>query len=127
VIEPKRDVEIDLLRWVQVVQSARIEKLARTRILGVVANVLHKQARQSEHQRPLIDPGSPIDKNLYDLPPAEAKEVKSTPGSLDQALDALERDHAFLLRGDVFTRDVIETWKRSTVLYLHRHNRHPRT
>jgi glutamine synthetase len=57
-----------------------------------------------------IDPGRPIDKNLYDLPPAEAKEVKSTPGSLDQALDALERDHAFLLRSDVFTRDVIETW-----------------
>jgi len=44
-----------------------------------------------------IDPGSPIDKNLYDLPPPEAKEVKSTPGSLDQA-HALERDHAFLLR-----------------------------
>jgi glutamine synthetase len=57
-----------------------------------------------------IDPGSPIDKNLYDLPSAEAKEVKSTPGSLDQALDALERNHAFLLRGEVFTRDVIETW-----------------
>jgi glutamine synthetase len=57
-----------------------------------------------------IDPGRPIDKNLYDLPPAEAKEVKSTPGSLDQALDALESDHAFLLRGEVFTKDVIETW-----------------
>jgi glutamine synthetase len=57
-----------------------------------------------------IDPGSPIDKNLYDLPPAEAKDVKSTPGSLEQALDALERDHAFLLRGDVFTNDVIDTW-----------------
>jgi glutamine synthetase len=57
-----------------------------------------------------IDPGKPIDKNLYDLPPAEAKEVKSTPGSLEQALDALEGDHAFLLRGDVFTKDVIETW-----------------
>jgi glutamine synthetase len=57
-----------------------------------------------------IDPGKPIDKNLYDLPPAEAKEVKSTPGSLEQALDALEADHAFLLRGDVFTKDVIETW-----------------
>ena len=57
-----------------------------------------------------IDPGKPIDKNLYDLPPAEAKEVKSTPGSLEQALDALEADHAFLLRGDVFTEDVIETW-----------------
>ena len=40
----------------------------------------------------------------------EAKEVKSTPGSLEQALDALEADHAFLLRGDVFTKDVIETW-----------------
>jgi glutamine synthetase len=57
-----------------------------------------------------LDPGKPIDKNLYDLPPAEAKEVKSTPGSLEQALDALEADHAFLLRGDVFTKDVIETW-----------------
>jgi glutamine synthetase len=57
-----------------------------------------------------IDPGQPIDKNLYDLPPAEAKTVKSTPGSLQEALDALEADHAFLLRGDVFTKDVIETW-----------------
>jgi glutamine synthetase len=57
-----------------------------------------------------IDPGAPIDKNVYDLPPAEAKMVKSTPGSLQQALDALEADHAFLLRGDVFTKDVIETW-----------------
>jgi glutamine synthetase len=57
-----------------------------------------------------LDPGSPVDKNLYDLPPAEQKNVKSTPGSLDQALDALERDHTFLLRGDVFTADVIQTW-----------------
>jgi len=57
-----------------------------------------------------IDPGKPIDKNLYDLPPAETRGVKSTPGSLQQALDALEADHAFLLRGDVFTKDVIEMW-----------------
>jgi glutamine synthetase len=57
-----------------------------------------------------IDPGKPIDKNLYDLPPVEAKDVKSTPGSLEQALDALEADHEFLLHGDVFTEDVIETW-----------------
>jgi glutamine synthetase len=57
-----------------------------------------------------IEPPPPIDKDLYELSPEEAAEVKSMPGSLDLALDALERDHDFLLRGDVFTRDVIETW-----------------
>jgi glutamine synthetase len=57
-----------------------------------------------------IDPGAPIDKNLYELPPMEAKNVRSTPGSLKEALDALDQDHEFLLRGDVFTADVIETW-----------------
>ena len=56
------------------------------------------------------EPPPPIDKNLYDLPPQEAAKVKSMPGSLDEALHALESDHAFLLKGDVFTRDVIETW-----------------
>ena len=44
------------------------------------------------------------------MEPQEAARVKSMPGSLDQALDALEKDHDFLLRGDVFTKDVIETW-----------------
>jgi len=57
-----------------------------------------------------IEPPEPIDKDLYDLPPREAAKVKSMPGSLDQALDALEKDHEFLLKGDVFTKDVIETW-----------------
>ena len=56
------------------------------------------------------EPPKPIDKNLYELEPEEAAKVKSMPGSLDQALDALEKDHDFLLRGDVFTKDVIETW-----------------
>jgi glutamine synthetase len=56
------------------------------------------------------EPPKPIDKDLYDLEPAEAAKVKSMPGSLDQSLDALEKDHDFLLKGDVFTRDVIETW-----------------
>ncbi|MEK7249393.1 MAG: glutamine synthetase, partial [Bacteroidota bacterium] len=46
----------------------------------------------------------------YDLAPEELKNVPSTPGSLQEALAALERDHDFLLRGDVFTEDVIETW-----------------
>jgi glutamine synthetase len=57
-----------------------------------------------------MNPGDAIDKDLYDLEPEEAKTVKSTPGSLAEVLNALEADHAFLLKGDVFTRDVIETW-----------------
>ena len=57
-----------------------------------------------------IDPGDPMDKNIYDLPPEELAEIKSAPGSLEEALDALEADHEFLLKGDVFTKDVIEKW-----------------
>ncbi len=57
-----------------------------------------------------ITPPAPLDKDLYDLPAAELAKVAKTPGSLAEALDALEQDHDFLLKGDVFTRDVIETW-----------------
>jgi len=57
-----------------------------------------------------IEPPPPIDKDLYELEPEEAMHIKSTPGSLAETLAALEDDHAFLLRGDVFTPDVIETW-----------------
>jgi len=57
-----------------------------------------------------IEPPDPIDKDLYDLPPEEAALVKQVPGSLEEVLDALEADHGFLLEGDVFTPDVIETW-----------------
>jgi glutamine synthetase len=57
-----------------------------------------------------IDPGDPLDKDLYDLEPEEAAGIKSTPGSLGEVLDALEQDHDWLLRGEVFTPDVIETW-----------------
>ena len=57
-----------------------------------------------------IDPGNPLDKNIYDLPPEELAEVPSAPGSLDEALAALKEDHEFLLKGDVFTKDVIEKW-----------------
>ncbi len=57
-----------------------------------------------------IDPGPPMDKDLYELSPDEAREVKQLPGSLDAVLDHLEADHAFLLKGDVFTKDLIETW-----------------
>jgi glutamine synthetase len=57
-----------------------------------------------------IEPGDPLDKDLYDLPPEEAAKVPKTPSSLRAALEALEEDHEFLLKGDVFTEDVIETW-----------------
>jgi glutamine synthetase len=57
-----------------------------------------------------IDPGEPLDKNIYELPPAELKKVPSMPGSLSEACDNLEKDHEFLLKGDVFTADVIESW-----------------
>jgi glutamine synthetase len=57
-----------------------------------------------------IDPGSPLDKNIYDLPPEELAKVPSVPGSLEKALDALEADCDFLFKGDVFTEDVVKTW-----------------
>jgi glutamine synthetase len=59
-----------------------------------------------------INPGPPLDRDIYDLPPEELAKVPKAPGSLDEALAALERDHDFLLRGDVFTEDVIATWIR---------------
>lgn len=57
-----------------------------------------------------LDPGDPFDKDLYSLSPEELKGVPTVPGSLEGALQALEADYEFLLRGDVFTRDVIEEW-----------------
>jgi glutamine synthetase len=57
-----------------------------------------------------IDPGEPLDKNIYDLPPEELKNIPSAPGSLEEALAALKADQDFLLKGDVFTKDVIEKW-----------------
>jgi glutamine synthetase len=57
-----------------------------------------------------LDPGDPLDKNIYDLPPEELAEIPSAPGSLDEALAALAEDNAFLLKGDVFTKDVIDMW-----------------
>ncbi|MCH2375857.1 MAG: glutamine synthetase, partial [Planctomycetes bacterium] len=57
-----------------------------------------------------IDPGDPMDKDIYDLPPEEAAKIPTTPGTLDESLDALESDYEFLLKGDVFTRDLVETW-----------------
>ncbi len=57
-----------------------------------------------------IEPPTPVDKDLYDLPPEELAKVPQVPGSLEEALDALEADNEFLKVGGVFTDDLIETW-----------------
>jgi glutamine synthetase len=57
-----------------------------------------------------LNPGEPLDKDIYDLSPEEMKAVPSMPGSLEEALAALEADHEFLLKGDVFSEDLIETY-----------------
>jgi glutamine synthetase len=57
-----------------------------------------------------IDPGEPLDKDIYGLSPEELKDIPSVAGTLQEALQALREDHAFLLKGDVFTEDVIDMW-----------------
>ena len=57
-----------------------------------------------------LDPGEPLDKDIYSLSPEELANVPSVPGSLEEALDALEADHEFLLKGDVFSKDLLEAW-----------------
>ncbi|APH54250.1 Glutamine synthetase [Granulibacter bethesdensis] len=74
-----------------------------------------------------IHPGDPMDKDLYDLPPEELKDIPTVCGSLREALQALEADHEFLLQGDVFSKDQIESyielkWKE---VYRFEHTPHP--
>jgi glutamine synthetase len=57
-----------------------------------------------------VEPPEPVDKDLYELPPEEARNVPQVPGSLEAVLNSLEADHDFLLEGGVFTPDLIETW-----------------
>ncbi|MEE2637844.1 MAG: type I glutamate--ammonia ligase [Acidobacteriota bacterium] len=57
-----------------------------------------------------ITPLGPVNKNLYDLSAEEIEKIPSTPGSLEESLDALQGDHEFLLKGDVFTKDLVDTW-----------------
>ena len=57
-----------------------------------------------------IEPPEPIDKDLYELPPEEHADIATVPPTLDAVLDELEDDHEYLLAGDVFTSDLIETW-----------------
>jgi glutamine synthetase len=57
-----------------------------------------------------IHPGEALDKDIYSLSPEELKEVPCVPRSLEEALDCLRSDHTFLLKGDVFTGDFLDTW-----------------
>ena len=75
-----------------------------------------------------IDPGPPLDKDIYDLSPEELKDVPSLPGSLDESLQALENDHEFLLKGDVFSQRMIDRWieyKREREIQMLRLRPHP--
>ncbi|HWK48094.1 MAG TPA: type I glutamate--ammonia ligase [Stellaceae bacterium] len=74
-----------------------------------------------------IHPGEPMDKNLYDLPPEELKNVPTVCGSLREALDSLKADHAFLLKGDVFSREQIEAYieLKYEEVYAFEHTPHP--
>jgi len=74
-----------------------------------------------------IHPGDPMDKNLYDLPPEELKDVPQVCGSLREAVTSLQADHAFLLKGDVFTRDQIESYieLKWEEIYKFEHTPHP--
>ncbi len=76
-----------------------------------------------------IEPPEPLDKDLYELPPAEATSIDTVPASLDESLNALERDHEFLLEGGVFTEDLLETYidyKRTEEIDSLRLRPHPR-
>jgi len=75
-----------------------------------------------------IEPHEPVDKDLYELPAEEAKNIPQVPGSLEEALVALEHDHEFLLQGGVFTKDLIDTWidyKRESELLPYAQRPHP--
>jgi len=75
-----------------------------------------------------IDPGPPLDKDIYDLSPEELKDVPSLPGSLDESLKELENDHEFLLKGDVFSQRMIDRWieyKRDREIQVLRLRPHP--
>src|SRR6202049_70868 len=75
-----------------------------------------------------MDPGQPLDKDIYELDPEALSNIPSMPGSLEDALDALQRDHAFLLKGDVFTEELLRTYvdyKRSKEVDAIRLRPHP--
>ena len=78
---------------------ARLEQIVRDLIGAGLDGIENK-----------INPGEPAEKDLYDLEAKEAAKIRTMPGSLDEALNHLEKDHQFLLKGGVFSEDLIEAW-----------------
>ena len=75
-----------------------------------------------------IDPGDPLDRDIYGMSPEELADVPTCPASLEESMNALEEDHEFLMKGDVFSKDLIETWldwKRSNEIDRIRKLPHP--
>ena len=77
---------------------------------GEVEGVRDAKADEQHGIKNKIDPGQPLEKDIFELEAEEAKKVPSMPGSLEEALSNLESDHAYLLEGGVFTQDLINTW-----------------
>ena len=102
---------------------AALEQVGHTRFDGVVTDLKMPGLSGADLLRRVrsVDPGVPVDKDLYDLPPEELAKVPSVPGSLEEALRGLEADHSFLLEGGVFTEELIEDW----VAYKRRHEIDP--
>ena len=95
-------------------RSGHFLHLKDPEIAALVRNLLGDNLKQHVRNSWIYSHGTysryPFQANLYGLPPEEKKKVKQVPASLDAVLYALETDHEFLLKGDVFTEDVIETW-----------------
>jgi glutamine synthetase len=74
-----------------------------------------------------IHPGNAMDKNLYDLPPEELKDVPTVCGSLREAVESLKADHAFLTKGDVFSKDFLDAYidLKWEEIYKFEHTPHP--
>ena len=89
-------------------QAGRVPRSGSDRqpVPGVRRNA-HGGTRRDQAE---IEPPAPIDEDLYEIHDDRKKLIKQVPGSLTEAMDALEKDHEFLLAGDVFTPDVLDTW-----------------
>ena len=96
-IKKEKKSRIDIFK--EAGSSRAVASASWTMLMAVIDGIQNK-----------IDPGDPLDKDIYNLPPEELAEIPSAPGSLEEAIEALKADQEFLLKGDVFTQDAIDMW-----------------